>query len=78
MEKQTCSSLQEKVIHLNVGFYRAIKLLQHCMKAFEQVFDSKRRQQVKTYDTDMQFGLSIGKSITDAIFKIGMVQKKFI
>ena len=48
---------------LDFGPYRAIKLLEHEMKVIEQVL-AKRAGEID----DMQFGFTLGKSTTYAIF----------
>ena len=60
---------------LECGSYRAIKLLEHGMKVFERVLESKIREQVKI--DDIQFGFTHGESTTDAIFIVRHVQEKF-
>ena len=61
---------------LDCGSYiRAIKLLEHGMKVFERVVESKIREQVNI--DDMEFGFTDGKITTDAIFIVRQVQEKF-
>jgi hypothetical protein len=60
---------------LECGSYRAIKLLEHCMKVLERILERRIREQVSI--DDMQFGFVSGKSTTDAIFIVRQVQEKF-
>ena len=56
--------------------YRAIKLLEHGMKALERVLE--RRLRMKVNIDDMQFGLMSGKETVDAIFIVRQLQEKFM
>ena len=54
--------------------YRGIKLLEHVLWVLERVIEARIRKIVKT--DDMQFGFSLGKGTTDAIFIVRQVQEK--
>ena len=58
------------------GNYRGLKLLEHTMKVFERVIETKIREKVKI--DDMQFGFMPGKGTTDAIFIARQLQEKFL
>ena len=58
------------------GNYRGLKLLEHAMKVFERVIETKIREKVKI--DDMQFGFMPGKGTMDAIFIARQLQERFL
>jgi hypothetical protein len=61
---------------MECGSYRGIKLLEHAMKVFERVIESRVRSRC---DIDgMQFGFRAGKGTTDAIFVVRQMQEKYL
>jgi len=61
---------------MECGSYRGVKLLEHALKVFERVIESRVRAKV---DIDaMQFGFRAGKGTTDAIFIVRQLQEKYI
>jgi hypothetical protein len=61
---------------MECGSYRGIKLLEHTMKVFERVMESRIRDRVDI--DEMQFGFRPGKGTTDAIFIVRQVQEKYL
>jgi hypothetical protein len=61
---------------MECGSYRGIKLLEHAMKVFERVIESRVRSRVEI--DDMQFGFSAGKGTTEAIFLVRQLQEKYM
>ena len=61
---------------LACGSHRGIKLLEHEMKVYERVLEKRLRECVKI--DDMQFGFMPGKSTTDAVFVLRMLQEKWL
>jgi len=61
---------------MECGSYRGVKLLEHALKVFERVIESRVRRKV---DIDaMQFGFRAGKGTTDAIFIVRQLQERYI
>lgn len=58
------------------GNYRDIKLLQYIMKVLERVLENLIRYQVDI--NNMQFGLMLGLSTTDAIYILRQMQEKHL
>src|SRR5580698_8951249 len=61
---------------MDCGSYRGIKLLEHAMKVFERVIETRIRKAVKI--DDMQFGFQSGKGTTDATFIVRQLQEKYM
>ena len=61
---------------LECGSYRGIKLLEHGMKIFERVLESRLRRNVVI--DDMQFGFMPGRGTTDAIFIVRLLQERYL
>jgi hypothetical protein len=61
---------------MECGSYRGVKLLEHPMKVFERVIESRVRSIGEI--NGMQFGFSVGKGTTDAIFLVRQMQEKFL
>jgi hypothetical protein len=61
---------------MSCGSYRGIKLLEHGLKIFERIMDSRIRSTV--YIDKSQFGFMPGRGTTDAIFVVRQVQEKFL
>jgi hypothetical protein len=61
---------------MDCGSYRGIKLLEHAMKVFERVIETRIRKAVKI--DDMQFGFQSGKGTTDATFIERQLLEKYI
>ena len=59
---------------LDCGSFRGIKLLEHGLKVFERVWDSRLRMVVNINKS--QFGFMPGRGTTDAIFIVRQVQEK--
>ena len=59
---------------MECGSYRGIKLLEHAMKVFERVLESRIRRQVNI--DAIQFGFMPGKGTIDAIFILRQMQEK--
>ena len=57
------------------GAYRGVKLLEHCMKIVERVFERRLREVVEV--NDMQCGFMPGKGTIDALFMVRMLQEKY-
>jgi hypothetical protein len=57
------------------GAYRGVKLLEHCMKIVERVFERRLREVVEV--NDMQCGFMPGKGTIDALFMVIMLQEKY-
>ena len=60
---------------LNCGEYRGVKLLEHGMKVYERIIDSRLGKQQVAVD-EIQFGFMPGKGTTDATFILGQAQEK--
>src|SRR5580693_514380 len=65
-----------RMMRWTVGSYRGIKLLEHAMKVFERVIETRIRKAVKI--DDMQFGFQSGKGTTDATFIVRQLQEKYM
>ena len=61
---------------LNCGDYRGIKLLEHMMKVYERIIDSRMRDQVAV--DEIQFGFMPGKGTTNATFILRQAQEKVL
>jgi hypothetical protein len=61
---------------LECGSYRGIKLLEHPMKVFERVMETRLRQ-VLCID-EMQFGFTPGRGTTDAVFILRQLQERYL
>ena len=59
---------------LHCGDYRGMKLLEHMMKVYERIIDSRIREQVAV--DEIQFGFMTGKGTTDATFILRQTQEK--
>jgi hypothetical protein len=68
-------SFKQKGDPLNCGNYRGIKLLSHCLKLWERVIEARLRELVKI--SDNQYGFQRGKSTTEPMFCLRMLQEKF-
>ena len=55
--------------------YRGIKLVSHTLKIWERMIESRLREMVNI--SEEQFGFMPGRSITDAIFALRQVVKKY-
>ena len=60
---------------LNCGNYRGIKLMCHSMKLYETVHENRLRNIVSI--DEEQFGFVKGKSTTDAIFALRLLQERY-
>ena len=60
---------------LECGKYRGLRLLEHGMKIYERILLNRLKMIVKV--DDQQCGFTSGKSTTDAIFMVRMLQEKF-
>lgn len=60
---------------LSCGNYRGIKLLCHSLKLYERVIESRLRELVKIKDN--QYGFQRGKSTTEPMFCLRMLQEKY-
>ena len=67
---------KQKGDSLECGNYRGIKLMEHAMKIFERVLDSRLRKIVDI--NEKQFGFRKGVGTTDAIFILRQLQEKKI
>ena len=56
------------------GSYRGIKLLEHAMKIYERIIESRIRKEINI--DPMQFGFMPGKGTTDGIFLLRQMQEK--
>ena len=56
--------------------YRGIKLLEHAMKVFERVLESRLRQTL--HIDDMQLKFTPGKGTTDAVFILRQLQERYL
>lgn len=61
---------------LNCASYRGIRLLEHGMKIFEKVLESRLRKLIQI--DGMQYGFTPQKSTIDPIFILRQLQEKFI
>jgi len=61
---------------LDCGSHRDIKLIDHVMKVLERLVEKK----VKCKGTldSMQFGFTLGKGTTDAVFIVRQMQEKYL
>ena len=75
-ESLTVTIYKGKGDPLECGKHRGLRLLEHGMKVFEKVLDSRLRKLVNI--DDCQFGFMPGKSCTDAIFILRRLQEKYI
>ena len=55
--------------------YRGIKLMSHTMKLWERMIEARLREITKIADN--QFGFRPGKSTTEPIFALRMLQEKY-
>ena len=60
---------------LQCGKYRGIRLLEHGMKLWEKVLDGRLKEMVRI--SDNQFGFSSGRTTTDPIFMLRLIQQKY-
>jgi hypothetical protein len=60
---------------LSCGNYRGIKLLSNSLKLYERVIESTLREVVKIKDN--QYGFQRGKSTTEPMFCLRMLQEKY-
>ena len=60
---------------LECGNYRGIKLMAHTMKLWERIIDHRIRQIVEL--DDIQFGFRKGRSTTEPIVALRIVQEKY-
>ena len=60
---------------LECGKYRGLRLLEHGMKIYERILLNRLKMIVKV--DEQQCGFTSGKSTTDAIFMVRMLQDKF-
>jgi hypothetical protein len=56
--------------------YRGVKLLEHALKVFERVIETRVRSRVEI--DEMQFGFIPGKGTTEAIFLVRQLQEKYL
>ena len=61
---------------LECNNYRGIKLMSHTMKLWEIIIEASLREITKIADN--QFGIRPGKSTTERIFALIMLQEKYI
>ena len=61
---------------LECGSYRGIKLMEHAMKVFERVIETRVRRKVNI--DSMQCGFCPGKGTIDAIFVLRQLQEKYL
>ena len=60
---------------LECGNYRGIKLMAHTMKLYERIIDRRIREIVEL--DDIQFGFRKGRSTTEPIFTLRILQEKY-
>ena len=60
--------------HMNCVSYRGIKLLNHTIKLWERILESRIREKVEVAEN--QFGFQPGKSMIDPIFTIKLVMEE--
>ena len=60
---------------LECNNYRGIKLMSHTMKLWERIIEARLRE--ITNIADNQFGFRPGKSTTEPIFALRMLQEKY-
>ena len=60
---------------LECGKYRGLRLLEHSMKIYERILLNRLKMIVKV--DEQQCGFTSGKSTTDAIFMVRMLQEKY-
>ena len=60
---------------LECNKYRGIKLMSHTMKLWERIIEARPRE--ITNIADNQFGFRPGKSTTEPIFALRMLQEKY-
>ena len=60
---------------LECNNYRGIKLMSHTMKLWERIIEARLMEMTKIADN--QFGFRPGKSTTEPIFALRMLQQKY-
>ena len=60
---------------MNCGAYRGVNLMEHGMKIVGRVLEKRIRTLVEV--DDMQFGLILGRRMTDALFIVKRMQEEY-